>query len=88
MINRNLTMHNDTYTGQVAEHMMWMRSATNMIDTMVAAYGKSDENRERMDNQIQQLEMLCAMPHISGSGMDLSPYQRAIDLGRSWLAQD
>lgn len=82
------TMNNDAYTDQLAENMMWMRSATNMIETMTAAYGKSEENRERMDKQIHRLEMLCAMPHISGSGIDLSPYQRAIELGRSWLAQD
>lgn len=81
-------MTNGASNDQVTEHMMDLRGCTNVIETMVTAYGKSDEARERMDRIIMHIESICAMPHVSGSGIDLSPYQRAIDLGRSWLAQD
>ncbi len=81
-------MTNGTSNDQATEHMMDLRGCVNAIDTMVTAYGKSDENRESMDRIIKHIESIRAMPHIAGSGIDLSPYQRAIDLGRSWLAQD
>lgn len=81
-------MTNDGLPKQLLENIMDLRSCVEVIETMVHAYGKSDENRDRMDRIIRHIESMCAMPHVAESGVDISPYHRAIDLGRSWLTQD
>lgn len=81
-------MTNQFSAEELAEHMMGLRASANVIETMITAFSKSDGNRERMDNNIRHIEIMCAMPHIASSGIDLSPYARAVELGKAWLAQD
>lgn len=81
-------MTNQFSSEELAEHMMGLRASLEVIETMSTAYGKSDENRDRMDRNIRHIEIMCALPHIASSGIDLSPYVRAVEIGKAWLAQD
>lgn len=75
------------YTPQdVAQHMSALQDSANLIDALIAAGDRSDEQRDTMDRNVRHIGIMCAMPHLAGN--DLTPYTDAASRGSAWLAQN
>ena len=66
-----------------AEHLRGLQSSADLIDALIAAGDRSDEQRDTMDRNVRHIGIMCAMPHLAGE--DLEPYEAAAARGSAWL---
>ena len=69
-----------------AEHLRGLQDSADLIDALIAADDRSDEQRDTMDRNVRHIHIMCAMQHIKDSGADLMPYTDAAHRGAAWLA--
>jgi hypothetical protein len=71
-----------------AQHLSALQDSVNLIDTLIEANDRSDEQRDTMDRNVRHIGIMCAMDHLKCCGTDLKPYTDAAARGSAWLAQN
>jgi hypothetical protein len=80
-------MTDHTFTPEdTAEHLRGLQASADLIDTLIDADDRSDEQRDTMDRNVRHIGIMCALPHLQDSGADLKPYTDAAHRGAAWLA--
>ena len=69
-----------------AEHLRGLQASADLIDAIIEADDRSDEQRDTMDRNVRHIGIMCAMQHIRESGADLKPFTDAQHRGAAWLA--
>ena len=72
----------------VARHIAGLKDSADLIDAIVAANERNDDQFAAIGRNVQHIEIMCAMQHIKDSGADLKPYTDAAARGAAWLAQN
>jgi hypothetical protein len=69
-----------------AQHLSALQDSVNLIDALIDADDRSDEQRDTMDRNVRHIHIMCAKPHILQCGADLTPFTDAAARGAAWLA--
>ena len=64
-------------------HLRQLVESADLIDALIAAGDRSDEQRDTMDRNVRHIGIMCAMPHLAGE--DLEPFRAAQSRGSAWL---
>lgn len=65
-----------------------LQNSVDLIDALIAANDRSDEQRDTMDRNVRHIHIMCAKDHIKDSGADLTSFADAAARGAAWLAQN
>ena len=71
-----------------ADNLKGLQDSVDLIDALIAAGDRSEEQRDTMDRNVQHIHIMCAMDHLKCCGTDLKPYTDAAARGAAWLAQN
>ena len=76
-----------TFTPEdTAEHLRGLQDSADLIDALIDADDRSDEQRDTMDRNVRHIGIMCAMQHLQDCGADLTPFTDAAHRGAAWLA--
>jgi hypothetical protein len=75
-------------TEDTAQNLSALQDSVNLIDALIEANDRSDEQRDTMDRNVRHIHIMCAMDHLKCCGTDLKPYTDAAARGSAWLAQN
>lgn len=64
-------------------HLRQLAESADLIDALIAAGDRSDEQRDTMDRNVRHIGIMCAMPHLAGK--DLDQFRAAQSRGSAWL---
>ena len=67
----------------IAQQLSALQDSADLIDALIAAGDRSDEQRYTMDRNVRHIGIMCAMPHLAGE--DLEPFLDAQARGSAWL---
>jgi hypothetical protein len=80
-------MTHHTFTPEdTEEHLRGLQDSADLINALIDADDRSDEQRDTMDRNVRHIHIMCAMDHLKDSGADLKPYTDAAHRGAAWLA--
>lgn len=79
-------MHYELTPEDITRQLSALQDSADLIDALITANDRSDEQGDTMDRNVRHIEIMCAMPHLAGK--DLTPYTEAASRGSAWLAQD
>ena len=80
-------MDNYTPTAEELEkHFSAMTDSVTLINALVEAADKSDENKDSAKRNYEHLEIMLAKDFIAGDSKDKSSFENAIAAGKSFIA--
>ena len=80
-------MNNYTPTAEeIEKHFSAMTDSVNLINALVEAADKSDENKDSTKRNYEHLEIMLGKDFIAGDSRDKSSFENAIAAGKSFIA--
>lgn len=70
---------------QVQEHLAGLQASVDVIEKLITAGIKTQEEKDIMDRNIRHLEIMMAYDHIKNAGVSLAPYAAAVQSGKAWM---
>ncbi len=76
-----------TFTKEETDlHVEGLRQSKELVDSVISSNVKGFEEIGMMDRNVRHIAIMCSMPNVKESGIDLKPFMDAAAAGTAWMA--